>query len=365
MRRQSARPSISRWPRTAGSTTTGGWPNTTPFAPPWDLATGKLPERRQWLQVGALQHRGGLLPEQRPGGQESRQAQGNAGAVPDGGRRNTTCCRWTTRPSCGSRRRDRARSPGRRSSPTPARTRHSGRQCARRHWTRTSRSPPTITVPKGGAEGMIVTFGGRFGGYGMYLLKGKPVFVYNLLDLERFRWEGGVGGEDLFGRVTRSPASTRSCSTSSTTVPGPARAARACSRSMARRWRAKTLEHTDSAHDDHRRDLSTSESIPARSGRQLQAALPLHGSHRQADHQARAVPTVGGGPESCFGSGGQGQGLASGPRPCCGRRVPHRPHPFQGAGRRRGTVASCLHWPVNSPPRAPVAQWIEQPPPKR
>ena len=50
-----------------------------------------------------------------------------------------------------------------------------------------------VTIPKGGAEGMIVTLGGRFGGYGLYLLKGKPVFVYNLLDLERFRWEGGVG----------------------------------------------------------------------------------------------------------------------------------------------------------------------------
>ena len=32
--------------------------------------------------------------------------------------------------------------------------------------------------------------GGRFGGYGLYLLKGKPVFIYNFLDLERFRWEG-------------------------------------------------------------------------------------------------------------------------------------------------------------------------------
>jgi arylsulfatase A-like enzyme len=61
-----------------------------------------------------------------------------------------------------------------------------------------------ITVPKGGAEGMIVTLGGRFGGYGMFLQKGKPVFTYNLLDMERFRWEGGVGGRvgaDLFGRA--------------------------------------------------------------------------------------------------------------------------------------------------------------------
>ena len=56
-----------------------------------------------------------------------------------------------------------------------------------------------VTIPKEGAEGMIVTLGGRFGGYALYLLKGKPVFVYNLLDMERFRWEGGVGGEDWLG----------------------------------------------------------------------------------------------------------------------------------------------------------------------
>ena len=58
-----------------------------------------------------------------------------------------------------------------------------------------------ITVPKGGAQGMIATMGGRFGGYGLYLLKGKPVFTYNLLDLERYRWEGGVGAEDWLGHA--------------------------------------------------------------------------------------------------------------------------------------------------------------------
>jgi arylsulfatase len=40
------------------------------------------------------------------------------------------------------------------------------------------------------AEGMLVTDGGRFGGYGFYLLKGRPVFVYNFVNVERFRWEG-------------------------------------------------------------------------------------------------------------------------------------------------------------------------------
>jgi len=47
-----------------------------------------------------------------------------------------------------------------------------------------------VEIPDGGAEGMLVTQGGRFGGYGFYLLKGKPVFLWNLLDLERVRWEG-------------------------------------------------------------------------------------------------------------------------------------------------------------------------------
>jgi hypothetical protein len=47
-----------------------------------------------------------------------------------------------------------------------------------------------IDVPAGGAEGMILTSGGRFGGYGFYLLKGKPVFLWNLVDLERLKWEG-------------------------------------------------------------------------------------------------------------------------------------------------------------------------------
>jgi len=47
-----------------------------------------------------------------------------------------------------------------------------------------------ITVPEGGAEGMILTSGGRFAGYGFYLLKGKPVFLWNLIDLKRIKWEG-------------------------------------------------------------------------------------------------------------------------------------------------------------------------------
>src|SRR5438094_1391845 len=49
-----------------------------------------------------------------------------------------------------------------------------------------------VEIPEGGAEGMIVTDGGRFGGYGLFLSKGElglgrghVVFLYNLLDLKR------------------------------------------------------------------------------------------------------------------------------------------------------------------------------------
>jgi arylsulfatase len=54
-----------------------------------------------------------------------------------------------------------------------------------------------VEIPSSGAEGMIVTQGGRFGGYGLFLSKGelglgrgKVVFLYNLLDLKRTTWEG-------------------------------------------------------------------------------------------------------------------------------------------------------------------------------
>ena len=54
-----------------------------------------------------------------------------------------------------------------------------------------------VEIPEGGAEGMIVTQGGRFGGYGLFLSKGefgvgrgKVIFLYNLLDLKRTIWEG-------------------------------------------------------------------------------------------------------------------------------------------------------------------------------
>src|SRR5208283_1727596 len=46
-----------------------------------------------------------------------------------------------------------------------------------------------IEVPQGGAEGMLITTGGRFGGYGFYVLHGKPVFNWNLVGLKWVKWE--------------------------------------------------------------------------------------------------------------------------------------------------------------------------------
>ncbi len=43
-----------------------------------------------------------------------------------------------------------------------------------------------VEIPANGAEGMIITHGGRFSGWGFYLLKGKPVFDYNLAGVAHY-----------------------------------------------------------------------------------------------------------------------------------------------------------------------------------
>ncbi|MCK7513293.1 MAG: hypothetical protein MZV70_60855 [Desulfobacterales bacterium] len=91
-----------------------------------------------------------------------------------------------------------------------------------------------VTIPEGGAEGMIVTEGGRFGGYGLFLSKGE------------FGIRPGQGGVPLqparpqahdLGRARAGRrASTPSSSTSSPMVRAWARAGRACSTWTARKW---------------------------------------------------------------------------------------------------------------------------------
>ncbi len=43
-----------------------------------------------------------------------------------------------------------------------------------------------VTIPRGGARGVILAQAGRFGGWSLYLKDGKPTYTYNLLGLQRF-----------------------------------------------------------------------------------------------------------------------------------------------------------------------------------
>jgi len=100
-----------------------------------------------------------------------------------------------------------------------------------------------VTIPTGGAEGMIATLGGRFGGYALYLLKGKPVFVYNLLDLERYRWEAGVGGRDLFSDALK-PGKHTIVFDFKYNGPGPGKGGTGVLTADGKLVAAKTIPHT-------------------------------------------------------------------------------------------------------------------------
>jgi arylsulfatase A-like enzyme len=47
-----------------------------------------------------------------------------------------------------------------------------------------------VKIPEEGAQGLLFTQGGRFNGIGLYVLEGKPVFLYNYLGLQRTRVAG-------------------------------------------------------------------------------------------------------------------------------------------------------------------------------
>ncbi len=47
-----------------------------------------------------------------------------------------------------------------------------------------------VDVPQGGGNGMLATIGGRWGGWGLYIVNGKPIFDYNMLILAHYRWVG-------------------------------------------------------------------------------------------------------------------------------------------------------------------------------
>ena len=48
---------------------------------------------------------------------------------------------------------------------------------------RSSKITADLDIPAGGANGAILSQGGRFGGWSLYMKDGKPVYTYNFLGL--------------------------------------------------------------------------------------------------------------------------------------------------------------------------------------
>ena len=64
-----------------------------------------------------------------------------------------------------------------------------------------------VEIPQGGANGVILAQGGRFGGWSLYMKGGKPIYAYNFLGLQRFTVAaaqavpGGQGDDPLRVRL--------------------------------------------------------------------------------------------------------------------------------------------------------------------
>jgi hypothetical protein len=51
---------------------------------------------------------------------------------------------------------------------------------------RSSKITAELDIPAGGANGVILSQGGRFGGWSLYMKNGKPAYIYNFLGLSRY-----------------------------------------------------------------------------------------------------------------------------------------------------------------------------------
>ena len=84
-----------------------------------------------------------------------------------------------------------------------------------------------VTIPDGGAEGVIIAQGGQFAGWSLYLKAGTPTYAYNLLGVQHF----DIASDD----ARPGPAPTRSAWSSPTTAADSARAPTSPSTSTAPR----------------------------------------------------------------------------------------------------------------------------------
>ena len=244
---------------------------------------------RRRLQVGAVQPCRGLLAERRPRREDAGQVEGDAGAVPAGGEK------YDVLPLDNSQF-QRAIAP----RPSAVAGQDVFTYVGENAGIPTGNAPNilnksfTITaeieVPAGGGNGMIVTEGGKFGGYALYLLKGKPVFVYNLLDLKRSRWEGGVGGADWLGK-SLSPGKHTIVFDFKYDGPGIAKGGSGVLKVDGRDFATLKVEHTIPflLPPDETFDVGVDTRTPVDSSYQI--PFPVRRQDQQADVQARSLTT--------------------------------------------------------------------------
>ena len=158
--------------------------------PPGRLGEQARGSRSSKTSGSSTTRRRGLQPGERPGREEPREAQGAAGALPEGSRRRYHVLPLDDR----DLERFNAALVGRpdlmagRTSLTVyegmiGMTENVFINMKNRSHTITA----DVEIPKGGANGVILAQAGRFGGWSLYLKDGKPTYTYNWLGLERYK----------------------------------------------------------------------------------------------------------------------------------------------------------------------------------
>ena len=178
--------------------------------------------------------------------------------------------------------------------------------------------PLGLGAPQAG-DGMIATQGGRFGGWGFYVLKGKPVYVWNLLDLKRERWEGAEalspGKHTLEFDFRYDGLGFATLAFNNTSGIGRGGDGRAQGRWQGRGQPDHGTHHP--AHPAVGRDLRHRRRYRHSRGRQgLSGAVPLQRQAQQGDDQGSAAqPDAGRGSSSAARGPAQQQGQRIG-SPC-------------------------------------------------
>ena len=162
-----------------------GWTAVTRHSIPWVATEMPAFDDDVWELYGPERLDAGA----RPRGRAAREARRAPAAVPDRGARSTTCCPSTTVGSSAST----PTSPGGHSSCVGTSQLLFGRmgRLSENSIVVMKNKSHSITaeieVPEGGANGVILSQGGAFGGCALYAKDGKLAYCYNLFGLQQFK----------------------------------------------------------------------------------------------------------------------------------------------------------------------------------